>query len=101
MTNSCDGCKWGLLVDEGYSNYTAEGATFHCLKKLHPHAPFDQFYGEDKRLAFADTCGGFMSGEPVSIDVDRDDQKDGDPLSVAYTKDKEVAALLDAWEKAE
>ncbi len=95
---TCMDCKWRLSVDEGYSNYTVENTTFHCLKKLHPDMPFDEFYGEDKRLDFAQQCSGYVAGEGTGLDVDRDDQKEDGDLS-AYTKDPEVAVMLNAWNK--
>jgi len=97
----CDECRWALLEDYGYSNYTTEGTYVHCLKNLHPESGWDRFYGEDKRLSFAETCAGFERGEPVQIDVDREElKKYEDPLSSAYTTDQEVAKLLDEWERA-
>lgn len=97
----CDNCRFCLWEDFGYSNYTVEGTNFNCLKGLHPDGVFDRFYGEDDRLKFAEKCGGFSKGEPVMVDCDHESLKDSsDPLSSAYTEDPEVAALMDAWEKA-
>lgn len=99
MSKKCDECRWCLLEDYGYSNYTTEGTYVHCLKNLHPESGWDRFYGEDKRLQFAETCPSFEQGVAVTIDVDRDDQKSGDPLSVGYADgDPEVGVLLDAWD---
>lgn len=98
----CDECKWCLLEDYGCSNYTTEGTYVHCLKKLHPESGFDRWYGDDKRLEFAATCEGFTIGEPVTVDVDREELKSYDAkLSSAYTSDPDVALLLDAWEASE
>lgn len=95
---TCRGCKWALSADYGYSNYTTEGSYFHCLKKLHPEDGFDEFYGEDKRLDFAQTCPGFQAGEQVQLDCDRENEKEGGDLS-DYTADPEVAVLLNAWNR--
>lgn len=96
----CTDCKYRLAEDEGYSNYTVEGTTFHCLLKKHPEMPFDEFYGEDKRLKFADQCDGFAAGESVQIDVDRWGLKNySDKLSTAYTTDPDIVPLLDKWEE--
>jgi hypothetical protein len=92
---TCRRCRWHMWEEYGYSNYTVEGSYFHCLKKLHPEDGFDEFYGEDPRLDFAQTCGSFQVGEGVQLDCDREEEKDAD-LS-AYTKDPEVAAALNAW----
>lgn len=96
---SCTGCKWRMSDDYGYSNYSTEGSYFHCLKKLHPEDGFDEFYGEDSRMGFAQKCSGYVAGEGVNLDCDREDQKDDGDLS-AYAKDPEVAALLNAWQKS-
>lgn len=98
---TCMDCRYRLSDDFGYSNYTVEGTTFYCLLKKHPDMPFDEFYGEDKRLKYAEQCGSFVAGEGVYLDCDREDLKSyDDKLSTAYTKDPEIAALLDEWEAA-
>lgn len=68
----CDDCLFAVFKDEGYSNYTVENTDFYCAKKLHPDGKFDRFYGEDKRLEFAENCSGFVAGPPVEVDVDGD-----------------------------
>lgn len=67
---NCTGCKFGCHLDFGYSNYTTEGTTFVCAKQLHPDGSFDEFYGKDKRLKYAEKCAGFEPGKGVSMDVD-------------------------------
>ena len=94
---SCEECKFCLLEDHGYSNYTVEGTYVHCLKGLHPDGVFDRFYGEAGGLNHAEKCVGYVNGCPVAIDVDREGQKRGMPLSTGYTDDVEVAPLVDAW----
>jgi hypothetical protein len=66
-------CKFAIHEDFGYSNYTVEGTTFHCAKKLNPNGEFDEFYGSDKRMEYAKECEGFEEGEGPKIDVDRED----------------------------
>lgn len=100
-TRTCETCKWCVMQDHGYSNYTVEGTTVHCLKKLHPEDGFDRWFGDDKRIAFANECAGYEAGEAVSIDCDREGLKKWeDPLSSAYTSDPEVGRLLDEWDRA-
>ncbi len=95
----CTDCKFRLSDDFGYSNYTVEGTNFHCLLKKHPDMPFDEFYGEDKRLEFAQKCEAFVAGEGVYLDCDREALKNyDDKLSSAYTSDPEIVPLLDAWQ---
>lgn len=98
---SCEKCKYCLRVDEGYSNWTVEGTTAHCLLGLNPGMPKDMYYGEEPVLKFADTCNGFAPGDGPHIDVDREDLKHyDDKLSTAYTDDPEIKGLLDRWEDA-
>ena len=52
----CTDCRFCLLEDYGYSNYTTEGTYVHCLLNKHPEGGFDQFYGRDKQ------CCGVKSG---------------------------------------
>lgn len=73
MTKTCETCHHCIRVDYGYSSYTVEGTEIHCELKLHPRGPFDRFYGEDGRLAFAEQCAGFVEGEPLDMDVDHED----------------------------
>ena len=72
MSVSCLSCHNGARVENGYSNWTVEGADFYCLEDMHPEAPFDCWYGTDVRLNLAEECGQYLSGEPVEIDVDQD-----------------------------
>lgn len=72
MTRTCNDCRFAVLEDYGYSNYTVEGTNFGCAKRLHPDGVFDRFYGEDKRLDFGGSCSGFVEGEPLEIDCDRE-----------------------------
>lgn len=76
---SCRNCKFAVHIDYGYSNYTVEGTTFYCGKKLHPDGEFDEFYGEDKRLKFAETCPSFEEGDGVTMDVDHENKADLTP----------------------
>lgn len=72
LFKKCSDCKFGIIRDEGYSNYTVEGNTFTCAKGLHPKAPFDNFYGETKEHYFAENCIGYGHGEPFEIDVEEE-----------------------------
>jgi hypothetical protein len=101
---TCEGCKFALLEDYGYSNYTVEGTTVHCLKRLHPDREgFDRWYGEDGRLLFAERCPGFVAGEPVEVDVEQEkaypyDAPQAQPWWQAYIEDDERGALVAALE---
>lgn len=76
MPKCCGECRFCLFQDEGYSNYTVENTVFHCMKKVHPDGEFDRFYGEDKRLEFAECCPQFEAGSAISLDVEREDMAD-------------------------
>jgi hypothetical protein len=90
---SCASCKFALHDDWGYSNYTVEGTSFHYLKSLHPAGSFDEFYGEDERMKFADQCASYIKGEGVFIDCDREASGENGDLS-PYSDDPEIKQLL-------
>lgn len=69
---SCETCSHCVLADHGYSNWTVEGTSVHCSKKIHPDSGFDRWYGEDHRLHFADTCHGYEEGKAIELDVDQE-----------------------------
>jgi hypothetical protein len=70
---TCGNCRFTVNEDFGYSNYTVEGTTFNCAKRLHPDGAFDRFYGEEPKLQYAEQCAGFEAGEPVAIDCECED----------------------------
>lgn len=76
---TCENCKFGCLFDYGYSNYTTEGTEFFCAKSLHPDGHFDRFYGEDKRLKFAEKCPGFEAGKAIEMDTECQGEADLTP----------------------
>jgi len=92
----CNKCKWALLADDGYSNYTVEGTTLYCLMNKHPDGHFDKFYGQDDRLEYALKCDFFIAGEPVQVDVDKD-LLDRKHFGYGYTTDFTVAPLVRRW----
>lgn len=89
VEKTCLGCQFGCHIDYGYSNYTVEGTTFRCAKKLHPGGEFDEYYGEDKRLEYAKECPGYEYGEGVSMDVEGEGEGDLTP------EQRIVYAMLD------
>lgn len=66
----CTECKFCLLEDYGYSNYTVEGTDASCLLELNPDFPVDNWYGESPAHDFANVCPRFKEGNPVEIDVE-------------------------------
>lgn len=101
MSKNCEQCRYSLLEDDGYSNFTVEGTTFLCLKRLHPEKEgFDRWYGGDKRLEFAEQCPGFTEGEGVHVDVDHGERPYNapEPWWYYYIEDderRELAKALD------
>ena len=70
---TCYECAYCLKEEFGYSNYTTEGIEVYCLKNLNPELPKDAWYGEEPALEFADECEGFVKGDPVHIDCEREE----------------------------
>ena len=82
----CSNCVNGLMWDTGYSNWTVEGTDFHCIISKHPEAPFDKWYGKDKRLEHAEKCPDFFEGEAQGLDVDMEDLYELSPEAQAYVR---------------
>lgn len=92
----CVECKFCILEDYGYSNYTVEGTNADCLLNLNPNFPVDNWYGGAKAHEFANTCLQFKAGEPIEIDVDHEA---GHILN--YVSDPEVILLVKVRELIE
>ena len=82
----CSECRFGLIQDTGWSNWTVDGRDFFCLLGAHPEDGFDVWYYNDSRLNYAAECPKFEVGEPVSMDVDHEDEVP-----------EERRAIYDAW----
>lgn len=78
----CTDCKYCVVHDFGYSNYTVEGTDIECLLNKNPYTPFDHWYGEESKLTYAEQCSEFTEGDAVMIYVE-DDQED----VIAHYKD--------------
>lgn len=79
---SCNSCKFGVFIDNGYSNYTVMGSDFFCAKKLHPADGFDAGWGMVGDFKFGDTCKGKVEGDGVQVSVERDDDHTDEELEV-------------------
>lgn len=75
----CTDCKFSVLEDHGYSNYTVEGTTFSCGIDEHPDGEFDRFYGEEPKLEFAEKCSKFEAGDGIEMDVDHENERELSP----------------------
>ncbi len=85
----CSDCKYCIISENGYSNYTVEGSDADCLLKLNPDFPEDNWYGDDPSHKFASKCGDFESGDGVRVDVEQE-------LGALenYSEDEEIKGLL-------
>lgn len=79
LFKKCTDCRFHILRDEGYSNYTVEGTSFNCAKGLHPKAPFDNFYAKAPELGFAESCSSFTKGVGIHMDVEHENFDDLTP----------------------
>lgn len=92
----CNECKFCVLEDYGYSNWTVEGTNADCLLEMNPKLPDDQGWGTSDSLDFANVCPRFKEGDPIHVDVDHEQ---GRLLNYAY--DGEVKEMLErklVWE---
>lgn len=67
---SCTDCRWAILQDNGYSNYTVEGTDLMCAGMFHPEKSFDAYYGNSEQAKFAEQCTHFEEGEAPRLDVE-------------------------------
>lgn len=75
MGNRCQNCKFWALQDSGYSNYTVEETTVHCLKNH--FEPIEESYSwhndpDNEFLKQAENCPDFKheTGVQICYDVD-------------------------------
>jgi hypothetical protein len=94
LFKKCTECKFGIIRDQGYSNYTVEGNTFNCAKGLHPAAPYDNFYGQTKENYQAEVCTGYAPGENFQIDVEEEALLDLTPEQEELLKLEKLSKLL-------
>lgn len=93
----CDDCKFCVLEDYGYSNWTVEGTDANCLLHMNPWFPVDRGWETAEELDFANICPRFKEGEPMHIDVDHENGH-----IIHYAHDSEVYTMLERdymWEK--
>ena len=68
---SCKDCKFFMMKDYGYSNYTVEGTDGSCLIDKHPTGTFDIGYNNDNvEFKHANKCDFYNPGECWQCDVD-------------------------------
>ena len=94
LFKKCTECKYHILRDEGYSNYTVEGTSFNCALGLNPHAPFDNFYSKAPELNFAESCNSFKSGLGLQIDVDGEVMSDLTPAQEELLELEKTSMLI-------
>lgn len=86
----CIDCKFCILEDYGYSNWTVEGTNANCLLELNPGYPTDSWYGEAEEHDFANVCPRFKEGPAIEVDVENEQ---GDLYH--YAQDPEVKEILE------
>lgn len=89
----CTECKYCVMQDYGYSNYTVEGTMVSCLLDKNPEFPEDRWYNEHITLGYAENCNSFSDGDAVLIDVEMDDG-----CISEYSDDPEIKELLIKWD---
>ena len=96
LQKTCNNCRFSVLEDNGYSNWTVEGTDVSCLLNLNDKLPCDNFYGADPILKFAETCPSFQAGNQIHIDVEHEVFYERKGYGgAALTDDKEIADLFD------
>lgn len=80
---SCAECRFGILREENWSNYTVEGVSFHCAVSLHPTPGFDAWYGEEPQLRYAERCFAYVLGRALRLDVDGEELVEASPAQQA------------------
>lgn len=109
IKRTCTTCVLCLREDYGYSNYTTDGATLHCLAGLNPEldGEDDAHQWDESQMAklaplldVALTCDRYRQGAPATLDVEKEGIPHGTPAtpemvkSAYYTDDDEAASLL-------
>ena len=92
----CNECKFCVLEDYGYSNYTVEGTNADCFLNLNAGFPTDNWYGDAEAHDFANVCPRFVKGDPIEIDVDHDQGR-----MLNYVDDPQIREMLEKqlmWE---
>lgn len=97
---SCETCLFLVKVDDGYSNWSVEGTTNHCLLDKNPNMPEDNYYGygENSSLRFICVKHNIFNTieERIHIDVDRSNLMLLDKANaIKYTTNKKLKALLE------
>lgn len=88
----CEGCRYLMRMDTGYSNYTVTGTSVACLKGVNPGMPLCDEDVEsatfDAVMGFGETCATKSPGYGPWFDVD------GDVTDEDFKDDPEIYALL-------
>ena len=106
VARTCTTCEFCLRDDYGYSNWTVEGTSLHCLKGLNPKldGKEDETWREPspevvEALDVALTCESYVQGAGVWLDCDREGwpyKEEEQTLDAVkgYTDHPEAAGLL-------
>lgn len=85
----CSDCRYCIMLEYGYSNWTVEGITVDCLIEKNASMPTDHWYGETPALNVAESCSDYTEGNGVEVDCDRESGE-----LENYSSDEEIKELL-------
>lgn len=70
----CGNCKYLIVEDRGYSNYTVTDTYLMCLKNADDRFPCPDYYihESDDPYFWGQECKQFEFGKPIHLDVDLD-----------------------------
>ena len=81
MSNSCIGCKFLFIVDDGYSNYTVTDSTIYCGKRKNKNLPSENPWdwimdvnNDNFPKTSNSRCDSYSEGSLIRLDVDGDDK---------------------------
>jgi len=72
---TCKLCKYSLVEQFGYSNYTVTGEELNCLINKNPFAPIDTFYGETEGEQYANECSSYEEGDGIFFGPEDDEDE--------------------------
>lgn len=72
---SCDGCKYIMFQDSGYSNYTVLNTDVHCLLDLNENLPSERPYDWNQsknnwKSTNCSRCDRYCEGDQIHLDVE-------------------------------
>ncbi|RKZ78413.1 MAG: hypothetical protein DRQ35_06030 [Gammaproteobacteria bacterium] len=99
--SNCSNCLYLIQIDIGYSNWTVEGTTNHCLFDKNPDMPSDNWYKHGDTNPIKHICNLYehyrhtqkqneTSDQRIRVDVEHELEN-----TIDYTQNKKLRALLE------